>query len=84
MTDTALVRRHEALSRRISKLVDKLCDEGFGTYKFTDLRALPTKPKFVETYLALVDESVELRYEAERRYGPGMLTMRQLLYRGAK
>jgi hypothetical protein len=80
VTDHALVRRHEALEKRISKLIDKLCDNGFGTYKFADLRAIQDKPKFVETYLQLVDESVTLRYEAERRYGPGMITIRQLLW----
>ena len=82
MTDHALVRRHEALSNQISKLVSKLCDSGFGTYKFSDLVELENKPKYIETYISLVKESSDLRSEANQRYGPGLITVRQLIWKG--
>lgn len=81
LTDTALVRRHEKLGEMISKLNSKLCDSGFGDYKFSDLVALENKPKFVQRYIELVNESSELRTEAELRYGPDFIMVQQLIWR---
>lgn len=81
LTDKSLVKRHEALELRISKLVSTLCDNGFGHLKHSELRQLANPPKFVTKYIQLVDESVSLRMEAELRYGPGLITVRQLIYK---
>lgn len=83
LSDLALVRRHEALSRRISKLVDKLCDAGLGHLRFSEIRALASQQgtKLCVQYVALVDEAMSLRYEAEQRYGSDLMTMRQLVWR---
>ena len=81
MSNPAIVKRHEALGNRISKLIPKICDNGFGGLKFNELVCLENKPKYIVNYINLVNESSLLRYEAEMRYGPGLITIRQLIYK---
>ena len=81
MTDKQLVNKYRALDRKISKMVDKLINSGYGTEQPSTLRKMENKPKIVQDYLALIDQSVNLRMEAERRYGPGLIVVDQLCWK---
>lgn len=79
MTNRQLVKRHEVLSERFSKLVDWFCDNGMGDLKTSDIRRIENPCKEVIRYLNLLDEMSEIQDEARRRYGPEFKTIRQLL-----
>lgn len=81
MTDKQLVNKYRKLHNKISKYQDKLIAQGFGSEQPLVLRGIANKPKIVEDYLNLVDESIELRFEAERRYGPGLIIVDQLCWK---
>lgn len=80
-SDVRIVRRHETLAKRTSNLVALICDNGFGSYTPNQMRLTMTTNKMFNKYLLLVDEMSDLRSEANLRYGPGLITMRQLTYR---
>ncbi len=79
-TDARIVKRHETLSIRVSRVVDALIEAGFGDLKPNDMRKDTNNPLF-RKYLKLVDEMSDLRSEAQLRYGPGFMNMRQLIWR---
>ncbi len=79
MTDRALVKRYESLHARMSKLIDPICDAGFGAIKRSEMRA-EMHPLIAE-YLKLGNESQDLFAEARRRYGPDLMFVKQLDWR---
>lgn len=78
-TNHALVARYEAVHKSASKLVDWFCKNGLGHMKPSDMRSMQDKPKRVEIYLDLLDEASDLKAEAQRRYGPGLIFVRDLI-----
>ena len=81
LTNIALVRRHEKITKMISILVSKLCDNGYSHLSHAKLREVASKPIYLIKYLNLIEESVDLRLEAKLRYGQDLITVRQLLYK---
>lgn len=82
MTDTALVRRYEALDERMSKLIDRLIAAGHGALRFEQLREKAhAGDALCAKYVSMGDEKATLRAEAERRYGPGLMMVRQLVWK---
>jgi hypothetical protein len=78
-TDTRIVKRYETLSIRVSKVVEDLVNAGLGDLKPNDMRKL-THP-LCDKYLKLVDEMSDLRSEAQMRFGPGFINIKQLIWR---
>ena len=81
MTNKQLVNKYNALHRKASKLTDKMIEQGFGHVTPIEMRGMANKPAIVQTYLDTVDAAITLRYEAERRYGPGLHTVDMLCWK---
>lgn len=50
-----------------SALVKKSIEEGFGNYRFSDMRAMENPPAFIVEYLKVADKQREIALEIERR-----------------
>jgi len=81
MTNTQIVRRAQALEVRISKLNNKICDLGFGYMPYSELRASAHQSTTIPKLIKLLDEKHALRMEADARYGPGLITVDQLIWK---
>lgn len=81
LTDRALVTEYQRTHARIDKLETKIIDAGLGHLRPSDMRVMADPPKCIRDRMALVDRALDLRAEAERRYGPGMITVDQLIWR---
>lgn len=79
MTNTQLVRRYESLQKQTSKLTDWFCNNGMGDLRPSDMRNLENPCGKVLKYLKILDEISTLKSEAERRYGPDLVSVRGLL-----
>lgn len=79
LTNHALVARYEAVRKSANKLVGWFCKNGLGHMKPSDMRSMQDKPKQVSTYLDLLDEASDLKAEAQKRYGPGLIFVRDLI-----
>lgn len=81
MTDKALVKEYKRAHARIDKLYSKLEQTEFRDMKPSEMRAMPDKPFIIKQLLKQFDFAHELRSEAEMRYGPGLVTVDQLVWR---
>lgn len=81
LTDRALVTEYQRTHARIDKLETKIIDAGLGHLRPSDMRVMTDPPKSIRDLMALAARAIELRFEAERRYGPGMITVDQLTWR---
>lgn len=79
LTNHALVARYEAVHKSANKLVGWFCKNGLGHMKPSDMRSMQDKPKQVSIYLDLLDEASDLEAEARKRYGPGLIFVRDLI-----
>lgn len=69
MTNSQLESRIEAIDKQLSKLGDKLIDEGRGYEKISET-VQKTDP-LSQRYKKYIDERRDLLIQAEMRYGPG-------------
>lgn len=85
LTDKALVREYQRTHAKIDKILTQLVEQGLGDVKPSEMmRGRDTtyaNNKTVRKYLALTNYASELRYHAETRYGPGMVTVDQLIWK---
>ena len=85
LTDKALVREYHRTNAKIDKLLTKLVEQGLGDVRPSDMmRGRDTtyaNNKTVREYLALTNYASEIRYNAETRYGPGLITVDQLCWK---
>ena len=79
LSNHALVARYEAVHKSANKLVDWFCKNGLGHMKPSDMRSMQNKPKQVSIYLDLLDEASDLKAEAQKRYGPGLIFVMDLI-----
>jgi hypothetical protein len=79
MTNHELVARYEAVHKSANKLVDWFVKNGMGHMKPSDMRLMSDKPKRVSIYLDLLSEASDLKAEAQKRYGPGLIFVRDLI-----
>ena len=86
MTDRALVKEYQRTHAKIDKLLTALCDQGLGDVRYSEMmRGRDTtyaSNKTVRQYLALVNYANEIRYHADTRYGPGLIVVEQLIWKG--
>lgn len=85
LTDKALVREYQRTHAKIDKALTKLLEQGLGDVKLSDMMrgrdTVYANNKTVREYLALTNYASEIRYHAETRYGPGMITIDQLCWK---
>lgn len=81
MTNKALVREYQKTHARIDKLYSQLAETEYRDMTPSQMRELPEKPHKVKVLLKHFDLAYELRSEAERRYGPGLVVVDQLIWR---
>lgn len=79
MTNRQLVKKYESLQKQASKLTNWFCDNGMGDLRPSDMRDLKNPCEEVVKYLKILDELFSLKSEAERRYGPELVSVRSLL-----
>lgn len=77
MTNKSLVSRYEKVHMMMSKYTDKFND-AWPNLRYSEIRKLDNLPNFAIKFFKLQDEATSLRMEAERRYGPGLITVSQL------
>ncbi len=85
LTDKALVREYQRTRAKIDKALMNLVEQGLGDVKPSDMRrgrdTTYASNKTVREYLALTNYAAEIRYHAETRYGPGLITVDQLCWK---
>jgi hypothetical protein len=83
LTNGQLIKKHEQISRKLSKLTDKFIDAGLGHLRPSDMRERPDCLLSVQC-IELMEQAGAIRYEAERRYGPDLMFISQLRYQTMK
>lgn len=81
LTNHALVREHQRLNVRWDKILNRLIAAGLGDKRPIELRAMAEPPKVVRDWIVCMDAMHDLRSEADRRYGPGLVTVSQLTWK---
>jgi hypothetical protein len=81
LKNSELVRRYEAIEKKISALNGHLIVEGLGGMTPAGIRRMENKSKTVVEFLKLLDEAQDIIAEAKRRYGPDLITVRQLVWK---
>lgn len=84
LTNKSLVKEYHKTRDKIDKALAKLIEQGLGNVKPSEMmRGRDTtyaNNKTVREYLALTNYASEIRYHAETRYGPDMITVDQLVW----
>lgn len=79
MSNREIVAEYDRTTLRKSKIVDELIEDGFHDLRPSDMRANPDVHPLAREDLELSDRRFELRAEADKRYGPGLMLMDQLV-----
>ena len=79
LTNKALVKKFLSTQKALSQLNSWFIDAGLGHLRPSLMRQLKDKPPQIKRYLALLDLSAALKQEAERRHGPGLVYVTQLV-----
>ncbi len=79
LSNKQLVAAYKKSEGRQSKINQKMIDDGFGSLKFSMMRADPEVHPLAREYLALTDECAALGREADLRYGPGLIVIAHLV-----
>lgn len=85
LTDKALVKEYYRTHAKIDKIAEKLIEQGLGDVKPSELMSgrdtTYANNKTVREYLALTNHASHIRYLAENRYGPDLITVDQLIWK---
>ncbi len=79
MSNKQLVAAYKKAEGRQTEINQKMINEGFCSLKFSAMRADPEVHPLAREYLALTDECAALGYEADLRYGPGLIIIEHLV-----
>ena len=79
MTNAQIVKEHARHMERQSEVATRMIDDGFGSLRPSDMRKDPDCHPLARETLASFDRCRALGIEANMRYGPGLVGVRDLV-----
>lgn len=79
MSNREILAEYHRMAIRKTRIMDELIKDGFGELKPSEMRANPDVHPLASEDLELSNRRFELRAEADRRYGRGLILMDALV-----